>query len=173
MRTCGNDAEFNFPIYAHGLNYVSAGDHFKVGSRFRIEVYDRYLEDSFCPQIIIGNNVNINFDCHIACINKIVIGNNVLIASKVLITDHFHGALDHNALLLPPISRRLVSKGGIMIGNNVWIGEGAVIMPNVSIGDNTIVGANSVVTKSTPNHSVVAGNPARVIKMLDSGNNVK
>jgi acetyltransferase-like isoleucine patch superfamily enzyme len=170
MRACGDDVEFSFPVYAHGLNYVSVGEYFKVGPRFRIEAYDRYVEDSFCPQIIIGDNVNINFDCHIACINKIIIGNNVLIASKVLITDHFHGALDSESLLLPPISRKLVSKGGVTIGDNVWIGEGAVIMPNVVIGNNSIVGANSVVTKNIPNHCVVAGNPARVIKMLDIGN---
>ena len=55
----------------------------------------------------------------------------------------------------------------MIIEDNVWIGEGVAIMPNVTIGANSIIGANSVVTKDIPKNSVVAGNPARVIKNID------
>ena len=63
-----------------------------------------------------------------------------------------------------PQKRELSSKGIIKIGDNVWIGDKATILSNVSIGDGSIVAANSVVTKNVPPYSVVAGNPARVIK---------
>ena len=67
---------------------------------------------------------------------------------------------------IPPIKRSLFSKGPVIIGNNVWIGSGVIILPNVTIGDNCILGANSVVTKSFEKNSVIAGNPARLIKTL-------
>ena len=61
----------------------------------------------------------------------------------------------------------MVSKGPVIIEDNVWIGEGVCVLPNVTIGRNSIVGANSVVTKSFSENSVIAGNPAKLIKVLN------
>lgn len=66
--------------------------------------------------------------------------------------------------LPPPISRKLHSKGPIAIGDNVWIGDKATILSGVTIGDGAVVAANAVVTRDVPAYSVVAGNPARVVK---------
>lgn len=166
FKVCGQNLKIVTPLYAIGLDNIIIGDNFTAGSRLRIEAYNFFQNIKFTPQIIIGNNVNINFDCHIGCIDKIQIGNNVLIASKVLIIDHFHGGTKHVDLIYPPLQRPLISKGPILIGNNVWIGEGVVILPGVTIGENCIVGANSVLTKKFGSNLVIAGNPAQVIKRI-------
>lgn len=146
--------------------YISVGKNFYSLYNLRLEAWDSYANQSFHPEIIIGDNVNMNTDCHIGCINKIVIGDNVLMASRIYISDHFHGEINAAALNLPPMRRPLYSKGPVIIESNVWIGEGVCIMPGVTIGANSIVGANAVVTKSVPANSVVGGNPARIIRTL-------
>lgn len=95
-----------------------------------------------------------------------MIGNNVLVVSRVTILDHFHGNITTSDLLIPPSKRPLSSKP-VCIGNNVWIGEGVCIMPGVTIGDNVIIGANAVVTHSFPKNVVIAGVLAKIIKTLD------
>lgn len=157
---------FQYPMYLHGGKYISIGDNFNCGLRLRLEAYDMHLGHTFCPKITIGNNVSINHDCHIGAINEILIEDGVLIASKVFITDHYHGEITQLGIQLPPAERKLFSKGAIRIGKNVWIGEGVVILPNVTIGANSIIGANSVITRNIPENTVVAGNPAIVIRTL-------
>ncbi|MNY78908.1 Galactoside O-acetyltransferase [compost metagenome] len=67
---------------------------------------------------------------------------------------------------MPPAKRRLYSKGPVIIEDNVWLGEGVVVLPGVTIGENSIVGANAVVTKSIPKNCVAGGNPARIIREI-------
>lgn len=69
---------------------------------------------------------------------------------------------------IAPNKRPLVSKGTVVIEDNVWIGEMVCIMPGIRIGKSSIIGANAVVTKDVPSYCVVGGNPAKVIKNLDS-----
>lgn len=154
------------PIYLKGGKYISIGNNFSTEVGLRIEAWDVFNKVKYSPEIIIGDNVIFNYDCHIGCINKIVIGNNVLIASRVFITDHFHGEINLNALNLPPFVRDLFSKGSVIIEDNVWIGEGVVILPNVRIGKNSIIGANSVVNRDIPANSVAGGIPSRILKQF-------
>lgn len=169
FKKVGRDVKCSFPVYLRGPEYLAIGNDFFSLARLRIEAYDNYLGETFTPEIIIGNNVKINFDCHIGCINKILIGDNVLIASKVFITDHYHGSSD-NISNSSPALRGLFSKGPVIIEENVWIGEGVAIMPNVTIGKNSIIGANAVVTKSIPSNSIVGGVPAVIIKRVEDIN---
>jgi acetyltransferase-like isoleucine patch superfamily enzyme len=155
-----------YPIHLEGGKYITIGNGFGCDECLRLDAIDEFLGDKFTPQIIIGDNVSIQKDCHIGAINKIIIGNNVLLASKVYISDHSHGEITKEALLLPPSKRKLYSKGPVIIEDNVWLGEGVVILAGVTIGKNSIVGANAVVTKSMPTNSVIAGNPARPIKII-------
>src|SRR5206468_2579984 len=146
--------------------YISIGKNFFALYNLRLEAHDNYEGYKHTPELVIGDNVIINTDCHIGCINKVHIGNNVLFASRVYVSDHSHGNIETEALRLPPAIRPLVSKGPVIVKDNVWIGEGVCILPNVTIGENAIIGANSVVTKDVPANSVVVGIPARVIKQL-------
>lgn len=154
------------PFYICGADHIKIGDDFSSFARLRLEAFAEHLGQAFHPEICIGNGVSINYDCHIGCIEKISIGNGVLIASNVFITDHFHGTIAALDAEYPPAERVLTSKGPVIIGDNVWIGEGACIMPNVTIGAHCIIGANAVVTKSFPENCVIGGIPARVIKKL-------
>lgn len=147
--------------------YISIGKKFSALYNLRIEAWDQYEGQVFTPEIVIGDNVCMNTDIHIGCINKVVIGNNVLMASRIYISDHSHGEINFEALRIPPVSRPLVSRGPVIIEDNVWIGEGVCILPAVTIGRNAIVGANSVVTKDVPVNAVVAGVPAQILKILN------
>ncbi|PSW83994.1 DapH/DapD/GlmU-related protein [Photobacterium damselae] len=109
----------------------------------------------------IGYGVQMNDFCHIACSKNITIGNNCLIASKVYITDHDH---DFNCDELYPINWDLSEKI-VLIGDRCWIGENVSILKGVKLGDDCVVGANSVVTKSFPSGVVIAGAPAKIIKV--------
>lgn len=155
-----------YPLYSIGGRYIKIGENFNCGPRLRIEAYDKHLDHEYSPTIIIGDNVSINHDCHIGAINEVIIEDGVLIASKVFITDHYHGEITIDAIALPPSQRKLFSKGAVKIGKNVWIGEGVVILPNTTIGQNSIIGANTVISKNIPENSVVGGNPSKIIRTL-------
>lgn len=149
-----------------GLQYIELGSNVRIGARARIEAIDNYENTKYAPSIIIGNNVIIGTDIHIGAIDRVQIDDNVLMASHILIEDHSHGRVDADDIDVPPIMRKLYSKGPIHIGENVWIGENVVILAGVTIGRNSIIGANSVVVKDIPPYSVVAGSPAKVLRNI-------
>ena len=146
---------------------ICIGHNFSACPGLRIECWDKYAGYSYFPQIVIGNNVSCNYRCHIGAVNKIVIGNNVLIGSQVLIIDHAHGEGNVD-MFQAPIDRKLFSKGPIVIEDNVWIGGGAILLPGVTIGKNSVIGAGSIVTRSIPENCVAVGNPCRIIKHLNN-----
>lgn len=162
----GKNLFVEYPIRIVGGNHIKIGNNFSSFGRLRIEAHAFHNGFNFSPELIIGDNVSINYDCHIGCINKIIIGNDVLIASRVTILDHFHGDISLEALEIPPSQRKIVSKGPIIIEDNVWIGEGVAIMPNVTIGKNSVIGANAVVTKDFPPNSIIGGIPAKLLQQL-------
>lgn len=155
-------------------HYIRGGDCIQIGgccqimSRARIEAVKRYGGQRFTPKVRIGEHAVINNDFHLGAINSIEIGNHVLIASRVYISDHSHGDIDYASLLIPPSMRELTSKGSVIIEDHVWLGEGVVVLPNVRIGHHSIIGANAVVTKDIPPFSIAAGVPARVIRRIEA-----
>ena len=148
------------PIFIRGRRFIKFGDSFVTGYGCRIEA----LGDGN-PIINIGKNTQINDYCHIAAVEKISIGNNVMMGSKVFITDHDHGQFNKASIRIAVSERKLISKA-IHIGDNVWIGENVVILKGVTIGNNSIIGASAVVTKDIARNSLVVGNPAKVVKIL-------
>ena len=154
-----------FPdAWLKGEKYIEIGDNFYARSGLRLEAWDSYMDIKYSPCIRIGNHVSLGENCHIGAINFIEIGDNVLMGSKIYITDHQHGTTDYDELQKPPAERKLYSKAGGKIEKNVWIGDNAVIMPGVTIGQGAIIGSNAVVTKDVPAFSVVGGIPAKIIK---------
>jgi acetyltransferase-like isoleucine patch superfamily enzyme len=151
-----------------GEKYISIGSNSHIGDYGRLTAYSyyNYTKQSFTPQIIIGDNCSIGEQSHITAINSIHIGNNVLTGPRVLITDNAHGASADDILDIAPNKRELVCNGSVIIEDNVWIGEGAMIMPNVKVGKGSIIAANSVVTKNIPPYCIAAGSPAKIIKKL-------
>lgn len=154
-----NEGKF---IYDAGLS---------LGPNCLIEIFGR---DSILK---IGKNFSSYYNLHIGCSHKIIIGNNVLVASNVYISDHQHGYYKNNNFDLisnpntEPQKRNLNSES-ISIGDNVWIGEGVKILPGVKIGNGSILGAGSVISKNIPKNTICAGVPAKPIKIFNEKNNV-
>lgn len=166
LKACGTNINIQSRFSIVNPQYISIGDNFSALYNFRLEAIDTFASVTYTPEIKIGNNFICNTDVHIGCIEKITIGDNVLLASRIYISDHSHGAVTAEEMHIPPAQRKLATKGPIVIEDNVWIGEGVCILPGVQIGRNSVIGANAVVTKSIPPFSVVGGIPARVIRNL-------
>lgn len=128
--------------------------------------WKQYREQIFNPLIKIGNNCHFGEFNHITAINKVIIGDGLLTARDVFIGDNSHGGLSEELRDIPPVQRPLESKGDIIIGKNVWLCDKVSILPGVIIGDNVIIGANSVVTRDIPSNSIAVGVPAKVVKQL-------
>ena len=171
LQKCGHKSYIEYPFILQGGKYIQLGENVRIHKYFQLEAIDSHNGIAFLPSITIGNNVSINYNVHIGACNKIIIEDGVLIASRVFITDHYHGMTDYETLKIPPSERMLYSKGNVIIEKEAWIGEGVAIMPGVRIGRNAVIGANSVVTHDIPAYAVAAGNPAKVISVLTSSRN--
>lgn len=151
--------------YIVGHKYIHIGNNCNIGRRAIIAVHK--VEGYKNPVLRIGDGVYVGDDSNISCINGITIADGVLLGRKVMINDNSHGSFTKEDLVMEPNERPLVSKGPIVIEKNVWIGEMAIILPGVHIGEGAIIAANAVVSKDVPAYSIVAGVPARVIKTLN------
>lgn len=152
------------------INFSGSAD---FGARCWVECVSLYKNKEFSPIINIGNYFSCGNDVHLGAVNKIIIGNNVLLGSFILISDHSHGIYSGNQSSSPDISpiARDLSMGSIVIGDHVWIGDGVKIIGNVKIGAGSIIGAGSVVVKDIPANVIACGNPAKVIKKWSATNN--
>ena len=151
-------------LVVEGGQYVSVGKNSFIGKNVEITAIDNYLGEKFTPEIKIGDGVSINSNSHITCINKIIIGNDVRAGRRVTITDNAHGKSNIDNMTIPPVKRMVYSQGSVIIEDKVWIGNDVIILPNVTIGEGSIIGANSVVTRNVPPYCVVGGNPAKILK---------
>jgi acetyltransferase-like isoleucine patch superfamily enzyme len=150
-----------------GHSHIHFQGRFVAMARNNIAAIAAHGGTQFAPVLMFGTNVTMENDCHIAAINRVEIHDNVLIASRVYISDHSHGGATSADLSLPPNGRPIVSKGPVVIEAEVWLGEGVCVLPGVRIGRSSIIGANAVVTGDIPPRSVAVGVPARVIRTLD------
>jgi acetyltransferase-like isoleucine patch superfamily enzyme len=116
------------------------------------------------PKIVIGDDCVILYRFQVNTAHSVVIGRHVLVASNVLITDFDHVVEPGGT----PVTRNAKYKTApVRIQDNCWLGQNVVVLKGVTIGHDSIIGANSVVTRDVPPYSVVGGNPARIIKSLE------
>ena len=116
--------------------------------------------------LTIGNNVNMSDYVHIGAYTSVHIGDGVLLGSRVLISDHSHGSSPRHHgfdFTVPPNQRPITSKGPVVIGLRVWLGDGVCVLSGVNVGDEAIVGANSIIVCDVPARTVWAGVPARQV----------
>ena len=155
-----------FPFDIRGKKYIKVSKGFTTGVGCRLEAYPLNNETT----LFIGENFQMNDYAHITAMESVKIGNNVLLASKIYISDCSHGSYSGNENDSHPDSipkdRPLFSKP-VLIEDNVWLGEFVSVLPGVTIGRGTIVGANSVVSKSLPEYVIAVGSPAKPIKKFN------
>jgi acetyltransferase-like isoleucine patch superfamily enzyme len=109
----------------------------------------------------IGQKTVMGQECTISAYQRVRIGEQCVIADRAMFIDFDHGVVEVER----PIRVQGIYKRDVEVGSNVWIGYGACILRGARVGDNAIVGTNSVVTKDVPANAVVAGIPARIIRM--------
>ena len=168
LGSLGNGSRIIYPcmLWGGGSKHIYVGEGSTIQGNCILGCWVKYGNQTFSPSIEIGNNCNIGGYTHITAINKITIGNGLLTGRYVYIGDNSHGGLSWEESDVLPIRRELQSKGVVVIGDNVWIGDKATILAGVHIGNNVIVAANSVVTHDIPSNCIAAGIPAKVIKHL-------
>lgn len=147
-----------------GRKYISVGENTWIGDGSEIIVMDSHFEQPLSPSLSFGSNVRVTSRLRVTCANHIEIGNYVLIAPDVFITDHSHGMDPENPGGYSPQPLEI---GKVAIEDGVWIGQRVCVLKDVTIGAHSIIGANSVVTHDVPPYSIAVGSPARVVKQYN------
>jgi acetyltransferase-like isoleucine patch superfamily enzyme len=153
-----------------GAKHISLGCNIYVTRNLWLEAVVRYRGQCFNPIIEIGDGVGISDSVHITCIKRVVIGNHVLLGSRIYISDHNHGVYkgdQQSSPNEPPIERQLGGGGPVIIGKNAWVGDNVVIIGPVTIGEGAIIGANSIIREDIPPNAIVGGAPAKIIKRFN------
>ena len=162
----GDGTRFEYKIHAKGGQYIKIGKKCLFYRGNIINAWDTYNGHKFTPQITIGDNCSFGAYSQITACKSVQIGNNLLTGAYVLISDNNHGSFVEDDLKKDPRKRDLHYKG-VIIGNNVWLGDKVAVLSGVQIGDGVVVAANAVVTKDIPPYCLAAGVPAKVIKQID------
>lgn len=157
----GLQATWPWRIDVHGPNiYIGNSLHLHPSKQYRIMLSTWSTQEN-PAEIRIGDNVLISPGCRFLAAHKITIGDNAMFGSEVAVSDSdWHDVFDRTSI---------PGRGAeISIGANAWIGERSIILKGVTIGENTIVGAGSVVTRDLPANVIAAGNPVKVIREFDA-----
>src|SRR3954454_1579471 len=150
-----------------GICFIGPGVILQVGKGARIELgrwsWLGHGTKLRCHEgvVSIGAKTVMGQECTISAYKHVKIGRECVIADRVMFIDFDHGVVEVER----PIRLQGIYKRDVSIGNNVWIGYGACILRGVTVGDNAVIGTNAVVTKDVPANAVVAGLPAKVIRM--------
>ncbi len=157
----GNKSSLLFPLKISGLENISVGNHVNIAYKSWLAAIPHTGAEK-C-ELVIGDGTCIGNFNHIYATNSIVIGNNVLTADKVYISDNLHSYED---ITVPIMHQPIKQINTVIIGDGCWLGENACVI-GAKIGKNCVIGANSVVTKDIPDYCVAVGAPAKIIKRFN------
>ena len=149
------------PRWIMNSRFISIDDRTAIGRGAMMEAITEYAGVSYLPRIQIGKDVYIGPHVYLATVGLMTIGDRSVLSEYVYLNDTNHGFDPEGGLIM---QQELVHPGNITIGNDCFLGYRSAIMPGVTLGDRCIVGIGSVVTKSFPAYSMIAGVPAVLIK---------
>jgi acetyltransferase-like isoleucine patch superfamily enzyme len=157
-------------LQTDGICFICPGVHLEIGrgATLRIGRWAWIGDGSKIRvhegEVAIGAKTVMGQECTISAYQHVEIGRECIVADRVMLIDFDHGVVEVER----PIRLQGIYKRDVRVGHNVWIGYGACILRGVTVGDNSIVGTNTVVTRDVPKNAVVGGSPARVIRMRDA-----
>jgi acetyltransferase-like isoleucine patch superfamily enzyme len=153
-----------------GLAFIGPKVVLQIGKQARIELgrwsWIGHGTKIRCHEgvVSIGAKTVLGQECTISAFQHVSIGRECVVADRVMLIDFDHGVVEVDR----PVRLQGIYKRDVRVGNNVWIGYGACILRGVTVGDNAIIGTSAVVTRDVPANAVVAGAPARVIRMRET-----
>jgi acetyltransferase-like isoleucine patch superfamily enzyme len=153
-----------------GLAFIGPGCQLEVGSKAVLELgrwsWIGHRSKIRCHEgkVSLGAKTVMGQECTLSAFQHLSIGRECVIADRVMLIDFDHGVVDVER----PIRLQGIYKRDVRVGNNVWIGYGACVLRGITVGDNAIIGANSVVTHDVPANAVVGGVPAHLIRMREA-----
>jgi acetyltransferase-like isoleucine patch superfamily enzyme len=153
-----------------GMLFLGRGLELEIGRKGRVDfgrfvwIGDKTKIRCHEGRVEIGPKTVMGQECTISAYQRVRIGEQCVIADRAMFIDFDHGVVEVER----PIRSQGIYKRDVVVGSNVWIGYGACILRGVHVGDNSIVGTNSVVTKDIPANAIVAGIPAKIIRMREA-----
>ena len=166
----GRRSQMQSPLLLHNPQFMHIGSHVSIRNGIRLQALQTNPER--IPLLRIGDGSMIEQFVHIVCHNRIIIGSNVAIAPMCGIVDSTHPWLDSPEVTNPG-TRVIDDDGFVEIGDGTFVGMGTVILPNVRIGKQCYIGANSVVVSDIPDYSLAAGTPAKVIRTREASSTLE
>lgn len=157
----GKGSIINPPFRSGNIEQLFLGENCFVNPYSWIQCIRSYAGIEHEPKIEIGDGTYIGSFAHIIACGYMKIGKNVVIAERVYISDNLHGLKNID---MPVMAQPLNLPGPVTIEDEVWLGDGVCILPNVTVGKHSVIGSNAVVTKNIPPYSIAVGAPAKVIK---------
>jgi len=157
-------------VTSDGIAFVGPGVRWEIGPEARVHLGRWSWIGHGCKirvhegRLDIGAKTVLGQECTISAFQHISIGRECIVADRVMLIDFDHGASEHER----PIRDQGIYKRDVRIGHNAWIGYGACFLRGVTVGDNAVVGTSTVVTKDVPANAVVAGAPARLLRMREA-----
>lgn len=162
----GKNVRIISPVSIEGAKNIYLGDNILVAAQSCLAAVP--LTGGPDCSLEVGDGCTIGRFNHIYATSRIVLGKNVLTANNVYISDNLH---DYRNAGLPILKQAIIQKSTVVIGEGTWLGHNACVI-GAKIGRNCVVGANSVVTRDIPDHCVVVGAPAFIIKRFNSADEV-